>query len=556
MPKITELPSQTITGASIVPVVTSGVTGRTTVSGIIGETHLKHHGAVGDGTTDDTAALTAALLTGLRVVGDRTKTYAVTGNQTLPANTWLQDVNLKQLTPTISNCRTLTSSSVNNITLIRVKVNRNGSASTGSMLDDAGIYLVGGSNHLLEDCEVTGNNKGTGISIVNASDFHVVRPYVHDMAYNVGSAPTDDVIQGIWFSGCTNFTVDGGRVENLGGEWPSQSFLTRWSRGFVFGGCTSFTVTGADARSLDQGFDLTGSEGNTRFTLQGCRGHNNYTWSFKFANTARDGRIIGCHDYGGGYAGFVISGPTEASLPVPMNLTFIGCSAKNTGSVTSFYNANNPSGFLILEGTFDTSYPRGVRFIGCEAIDESTTMRYGFRNQIIIPAGTTVYDYNEAIHCTVRGSNLLDEYSGFHAPATMAKRNNSPQSISNNAWNDVNWDTEQYDYGEMHNDVSTNNAVYIRRAGLYLVTLQASFAANATGSRKARLSVNSVDRFPEYFTAPTAGTACRVNGSATYYFNAGDVLVMQVFQDSGGALNLRYEESFFSAVEIGPYGVS
>lgn len=62
--RISELPAATLplTGAELVPVVQSGVTKQTTVAGAgVGAISVKAYGAVGDGTTNDTTAIQAAI---------------------------------------------------------------------------------------------------------------------------------------------------------------------------------------------------------------------------------------------------------------------------------------------------------------------------------------------------------------------------------------------------------------------------------------------------------------------------------------------------------------
>jgi hypothetical protein len=168
--------------------------------------YLHDHGAVGDGTTDDTAAVVAALATGLRVLGDPAKTYAVTGAITLAAGAYMQDVSLKQLAPAATtSVRTLTSSSGNNITLRNVKVDRNGAGSGGALATAAGIWISGGSGHFFERVEVTGDDMGTGFVVENASNFIARDLYVHDIDYLLGVSPGDDRVQGVWFNGCADF---------------------------------------------------------------------------------------------------------------------------------------------------------------------------------------------------------------------------------------------------------------------------------------------------------------------------------------------------------------
>ena len=61
--KISQLPeaTQPLTGAELTPIVQSGVTKRTTVAALSSAVNVKSYGAIGDGTTNDTAAINAAI---------------------------------------------------------------------------------------------------------------------------------------------------------------------------------------------------------------------------------------------------------------------------------------------------------------------------------------------------------------------------------------------------------------------------------------------------------------------------------------------------------------
>ena len=534
----------------------TGATARTVDAKLKERVTLEDFGATGDGVTDDTAEIAAALATGKRVFGDPSKTYAVTGAITLAANAWLEDVSLKQLAPAAaSSLRTIASSGVNNITLRNVKVNRNGDGTAGAIGTAAGIWLSGGSGHLLDRVEVYGDDMGSGIVIEgNASNFICRDLYVHDIDYSLGSSPGDDRVQGVWFNNCTDFQVIGGRVMTLGGNFGSGA-TTRYSRGWVFGGCSRYSVQGARVRDVDQGFDNTGSAGNQQFSFDGCIAYQAYSYGFKVANSGSDGRFTGCVAHRCGYAGFVVNGPSEAGTPNPENITFVGCLAKDAG-YNGAWTANNPAGFLILQGSFLTTYPRGIRFIACEAIDEqgSPTMVDGFRNQIGVSGAN--HDFNEAVHCTVRGATT-NRFNGMNAPHVRCKRS-AVQSVPSGAYTSVNWTAEDADYAGMHDTASNTELVTIRRTGLYSCKSQLSFAANATGSRRLRFLVNGVTLIPTEFAewTPTSGSPCYVFGAVDIHLKAGDTVRVEAFQNSGGALDVRDLESFFSVTEIGAYGAA
>lgn len=119
------------------------------------------------------------------------------------------------------------------------------------------------------------------------------------------------------------------------------------------------------------------------------------------------------------------------------------------------------------------------------------------------------------------------------------------QTISNNTWTFVNFDSEDTDTGNMHSTSVNTFAVTINQPGLYAISGKGGFVANATGQRAVRLS-----------RTPSGGSATVINGSSVIFNNVGasnvasaptptcyvqcalnDVLGVQVWQQSGGNLN-------------------
>jgi hypothetical protein len=117
----------------------------------------------------------------------------------------------------------------------------------------------------------------------------------------------------------------------------------------------------------------------------------------------------------------------------------------------------------------------------------------------------------------------------------------STQSISNNSRTAVAFDTESHDdlTVPMH-DTSTNNERLIAKtAGMYLMTASIGFSANATGEREAWIN-HSADG--DIAGASRAGEGDRTNYltvSTVYDMAADEYVVLQVYQNSGGSLNVN-----------------
>jgi hypothetical protein len=278
---------------------------------------LRVFGALGDGTTDDTAAVNAALAAGVALTGAG-KIYGVTGKISLPAGASLWDATFKQLAPGASlSVITLEGNNVDNLDLRRVKVNRNGDGTNGGLLNASGtngalntaygMKFMAGTGHHFEDLEVFGDDSGTGILFqLMGKSSKIIRPYVRNMAW-ARTAATDDQIQGVWFDQCRDIAVEHPRGINMTGTLNGVA-SKRFTRAIVQGGCTNFSLLDPYAEASDQGIDLSGGP-NTNTDCRVVRpvARDIYTWGVKLANTARrcvisEGKAEGCG------VGFVASG--------------------------------------------------------------------------------------------------------------------------------------------------------------------------------------------------------------------------------------------------------
>jgi hypothetical protein len=347
----------------------------------------RDHGAVGDGTTNDKVALLAAVVAGIaanKPVRGAGLTYGVNGHLQLPANAWLQDITIKQLTPG-TQIRTVRSNDVDNIRLERVKVDRNGDGTLGALDNDSiGLHIDGGTGHHLEDVEVYGDDAGTGLAVWLASNFQIIRPHVHDINYVRGSDPGDDMIQGIWILGCSKFSLVSPRVHDMGGTFPGQESVTQYSRGLAIAFNSDFSIVDAHGWDLDQGCDISGSNGNERWSVTGGVMSDCFSAGWKGANSARDGTFNGCIAVRCGQAGFIFSGPAEDALEVLTGqVSVVNCAAYDTGN-DYWLASQNVAGFRIVNSDFDPETCEGIHFYNCRAIDRRDTplMEYGFHNAV------------------------------------------------------------------------------------------------------------------------------------------------------------------------------
>ena len=116
------------------------------------------------------------------------------------------------------------------------------------------------------------------------------------------------------------------------------------------------------------------------------------------------------------------------------------------------------------------------------------------------------------------------------------------------------FNSERYDTDTMHDTAVSNTRITITTAGVYVVTFNAEFAANATGVRTVGIRINGAS-FLALNAAPADGAVnpVPVTVATEYKFAAGNYIEATAWQDSGGNLNVNstnYSPEF-SATWIG-----
>jgi len=516
-------------------------------------------GATADGITDAKTYIIKACDTG-KVVDGGDLTYAISGTmRPITAFKGLQNIKLTQTAPTTANCRTLFITDFSNFFIRNVTIDRGGSAgyTVGTINDYAGLWATSCTDFIFDNVLVTNGGRGNGYSIQTCSRFEFIRVGCTEHYWQeVNPAVpviTDDIIQAILTNSCSEFSMHYCYVNNVtsgrAGDptynvGASQVYrYTRWP----FSGDNNFAVNNCISNNIDQCFDVTGSAGNNRYTFTGCLALNGGTNGFKVANCNASIVYTGCIAYRVGARGFVVGGKSgSASDPDPRDTQFVNCMAIDTGSNGIWANA---IGFSVEQNTASALWPAAVTFVDCKVIDRQAvpTTDKGFYNDVApLVYPTTNYNApfsNYCVNCVVSvpGMATADYFGGIHHQTGIyIGTAGNTDSVSNTTWTNLNMDAANlYDPAGLHNASSTNDTIYIKQSGLYVISAQTAFAANATGSRSIRILVNTATTYDiRTVLSSGAGGKTYINGTFTRFLNTGDYIRLQGYQNSGGALNV------------------
>lgn len=124
--------------------------------------------------------------------------------------------------------------------------------------------------------------------------------------------------------------------------------------------------------------------------------------------------------------------------------------------------------------------------------------------------------------------------------------NTTDQSISNATFTTVAFNSENFDTNTFH-DNSTNNTrmtIPAGKGGYYLITCAIQFGSNDTGFRATVIKKNGSDYQNLNWVDADSGNNIWTSGSATVSCVATDYLEMSVYQNSGGALDVKAGSNF------------
>lgn len=526
-------------------------------------------GAVGDGSTNDLAAVKLALESGRPVDGNG-RTYGISGSCIPTSIVGLQNANFIQLAPTTASVATINIIDKSDFFIDNVKINMGSVENTGASDDSSksGLRIVSSNentvfneNFRITRVTVTGNGNGSRIQIRSGKRFTVDNCLVTDCIAAFSPDPTDDIMNGIDIGACANYTLSNTNVYNLQTRLTSGPFIgltRRFTRGILITESRDCTIVGCNVTNVDQCFDFSGGiagvtyQGNRRWTLSGCTANGGLTYGFKFANVAHNGLVTGCIANNSGFCGFVVSPASNYSIDPSyqtQNIDFVGCKVVN---VTGEFNGN-AQGFRLMAGGTVTDYPRGIRFISCSVQDTQTpiTTLTAFASDVVkVEYPTTGYDKaiaNQIIGCT---SDAGITHSSGISPNICQVTGTATQTITSASYQALNWNQNFIDFAGLHNTSLNNNLIYVKSPGWYRVSAQIEFEANATGKRALRFTKNGniIDRTTVQLVANSEILTLSTN--TVVFLSSGDNIAVWAFQNSGGNLNVNSNESQFMITKI------
>jgi hypothetical protein len=146
-----------------------------------------------------------------------------------------------------------------------------------------------------------------------------------------------------------------------------------------------------------------------------------------------------------------------------------------------------------------------------------------------------------------------------YAPCVRVSHN-AAQSIPNNVQTTLTFNSERFDQAgnagdTMHESVTNPSRLTCRYAGVYQISASVAFAGNATGARSLGIFHSAAAGFVAYQQQPSVSAdVIEMTISTLWLMAVNDYVVMSVFQNSGGALNVNatpYHSPEFMMVRVG-----
>ena len=119
-------------------------------------------------------------------------------------------------------------------------------------------------------------------------------------------------------------------------------------------------------------------------------------------------------------------------------------------------------------------------------------------------------------------------------------RNSADEPITSGAVTPLTFDTEDFDTANLHSTTTNTQNIVVPIGGLYLLGAGVRWENNTTGRRLVIINVNGTQAIRDAVSPNnTSGFGPEQNPHGLYRLNAGDVVSVSVYQDSGSTLSVQ-----------------
>jgi hypothetical protein len=171
-----------------------------------------------------------------------------------------------------------------------------------------------------------------------------------------------------------------------------------------------------------------------------------------------------------------------------------------------------------------------------------------------VPAANEGVRFDDVANISEEVTALLTAFVNGRARASVY--HNTTQSLTSGSAAALNFNSEDFDVGTLHDTVTNNTRVTIpaNNAGVYLVVGGTQFAANATGFRQLELRLNGTTVLATVSLPVNGATPTVAQIAAVVSLSVADYLELIATQNSGGALNAgsatRALASFLQVIRV------
>jgi hypothetical protein len=514
----------------------TGAVQRTVESKLQDMVSVKDFGAVGDGVTDDTAAIQAALTATQSNLG---------GTVIIPPGEY------------------------------RV---------TSTLTAGNGVQLIGLGTEFSTKIRVKSDFTGNEVlSVVNGSSL-AKGVQIKNLRVQMLTAPdgTDGIVLYSAYDRCVleNVIVDGMSPDGRGIVFTNNPLYTTFkvSQDISLRNCQVFKADGTAGTGIGHCFDFYRCN---EFSLENCRANGNngsptINAGFNFVN-CYGGTLVNPHAHGNKYgikieetetpegqggdytwnSGITILGPTyESTNGAGAYSLYISGTATRTASKVWQENPRYVDGASFEISKTYLEYARWCH-IDCGKTNRTPALEIGpfVQDCTFKPLALSKVSGDWTDNIIILDSPLSERPAwNFNGYGCILNKDEN-QTLASAVANPVTWGAVRKDAYSFYDEVTDNTRITVPTGldGAYLIQASVAFAADATGIREAQLYVNGFAR-PEVRTVINnsgAGSITVVNINTTYQLSGGDYIQVYANHNNGSTLALQNASCCISFHKIG-----